>query len=425
MPHLRHLQAGLRQSFWLVPAICALVAVLLALGVPELDIRTELPFLFPGGAESARSSLSSITTAMISITALVFSLTIVALQLAAGQFSPRVMRDFLRDRLIQLTLGIFIATFTYTMVLQRSVKGTTGSSDESVPEVEISLAFALVLLSVGFFIAYIDHMANAIRVANIVDRIGINARETIETLYRPNESSTEADHAAGHRTGRELVAPRAGVVVSLNEDALVKAASRSGAVLIVSAHVGDYLPKGAPLLTIVGEIGQKDVSQGESCDDSQLLRHVAFDTERTYEQDVALGFRELVDIAERALSPGVNDPTTAAQAIDVLHDLLRQIAGLPAPTGWYGDSTGRARLFVPGYGFDDLLELSMAEILHYGYEDVQTPRRLRRMLDDLASMALPAHQPAISRWISAVQNSATQNSATQNGAIQNGTSRLR
>lgn len=378
-----------------MPAICALVAVLLALGIPQIDIRTKLPFLFPGGPESARSFLSSITTAMISITALVFSLTIVALQLSAGQFSPRVMRDFLRDRLIQFTLGIFIATFTYTMMLQRSVKGTTDSDEVSVPELGVSLAAALVLLSVGFFILYIDHMANAIRVANIVDRIGVHARNTIQTRYRSGQDRPEVDPEIGHLSGRELASPQNGVLISLNEAALVNVASGADAVLIVTPRVGDYLPEGAPLLTV----------HGEACDDAQLLRHVGFDTERTYEQDVAFGFRELVDIAERALSPGVNDPTTAGQAIDVLHDLLRRVAGRPTPTGWHVDSAGRARLFVPSYSFDDLLDLSVAEVLHYGSEDLQTPQRLRQMLADLASMALPAHQRAISHWLTAIEAS--------------------
>lgn len=394
MLHVRHLQARVRQSFWLVPSVCALVAVLLAIGMPQVDVRTGIPFLFPGGPESARSFLSSITTAMISITALVFSLTIVALQLSAGQFSPRVMRDFLRDRLIQVTLGVFIATFAYTMVLQRSVEGITGSDDVFVPQLAVSLAAVLVLVSVGFFIAYIDHMANAIRLANIVDRIGGHARTSIEARYQQEGDCPAALDDVGAGPGRVLGSPRTGVLVSLNEGRLVQAASDAGAVLVITPRVGDHLPEGAPLLTIHGD-----------CEDGDLLRHVSFDTERTYEQDVAFGFRELVDIAERALSPGVNDPTTAAQCIDVLHDLLRRIAGVPTPTGWHADSTGRARLFVPGYGFDDLVELSVAEILHYGDEDVQTPWRLRAMLDDLASMALPAHQDAISHWLRAIEAS--------------------
>lgn len=138
--------------------------------------------------------------------------------------------------------------------------------------------------------------------------------------------------------------------------------------------------------------------RGDGPDGKRLLQHIAFATERTYEQDVAFGFRELVDIAERALSPAVNDPTTAAQAVDVLHDLLRRLAMRPGPVRWHRDSQGIPRLFVPAYEFEDLLELAMEELIRYGADDVQIPRRLRRMLDDLDTVALATHGPAIAYW---------------------------
>lgn len=136
-----------------------------------------------------------------------------------------------------------------------------------------------------------------------------------------------------------------------------------------------------------------------------LLRHVAFDTERTYEQDVAFGFRELVDIAERALSPAVNDPTTAAQAIDILHDLLWRLGERPIPAGHHLDRAGQLRLLADLYTFGDLLDLALEEIAHYGSRDIQTPRRLQALLIDLQGCALPQYQPAIARWRGALRTS--------------------
>lgn len=380
-----HLREAVRDGFWVVPAVCVTVAVALALVLGQLDLPMTTPMLFPGGPASARSFLSSITSAMISVTGLVFSITIVALQLAAGQFSSRVMRSFLRDGTIKLTFGVFVATFTYTMVLQRSVRGTGVGG--FVPQLGVSVAFLLVLASVTIFVVYINHIANAIRIANIVDRIGDDTRAVLEvrhpTTSRPNPPlpSRPPDHC--------LPYPRPGVIVSVNEAALVARAADMDAVFALVPRVGDYVPAGAPLLDI----------HGPAVEAKDLLRHVAFDTEHTYEQDVAFGFRELVDIAEHALSPAVNDPTTAAQAIDVLHDLLRRVASRPDPPAARTDATATPRLVIRGYTFSDLLDLALEEIHHYGAHDVQTPRRLHTMLTDLHAAALPEHRPPVQHWL--------------------------
>ncbi|MGI8761096.1 MAG: DUF2254 domain-containing protein [Jatrophihabitantaceae bacterium] len=388
-----HLRVRARQAFWLIPTGCVAVALLLALGLPELDAYTHAhtALLFPGGPDAARSFLSSITTAMISMTGLVFSITIVALQLAAGQFSSRVMRDFLRDRVIQLTFGVFVATFTYSMVLQRSVRGSSSGGPVTVPQLAVSVAFVFVLGSVALFIVYINRIANSIRVANIVDRIGTRTRATLDTRY-PLDGAPAAPPPPTSPPDRYLSCPRPGVIVSINESALVARAERSGSVLVLLPRVGDYVPAGARLIAVHGAVGSE----------ADLLRHIAFDTERTYEQDVAFGFRELVDIAERALSPAVNDPTTAAQSIDVLHDLLRRLAIRPAPVGGHVDAAGRLRLLTPRYEFADLLDLALEEIAHYGRGDVQTPRRLHAMLADLHDVARPEYRPAITGWLQAV-----------------------
>jgi uncharacterized membrane protein len=398
-PSMERARDVARATFWLVPAVCVLVSIGLAVGLLAIDDAIPVHHtlaVFPGPPSGARNFLSSIIQAMISFTALVFSITIVVLQLSSGQFSPRVLRMFLADRSIQFTLGTFIATFVYAMVVHRAVRGTDGHADAFVPRISVTVAFALVLLSVGLFIHYISHVANMIRVITIITHIGVESRKVLGERHPAG--------AAPCATPQELPdpvlvipTPHAGVTVSVNEPALVDLARKAGCVLLLRPRVGDFLPAGAPLVTVhpdrVGSLPRIEHGFTE-----RVVGEVALDTERTMEQDLAFGFRQLVDIAERALSPALNDPTTATQAIDVLHDLLRQLASRNLADGQYRDDEGSLRLRVPQYRFEDLLDLAVREIWHYGAEAAQVHERLTVMLDDLGSVALPGHRAAIAAW---------------------------
>jgi uncharacterized membrane protein len=161
-------------------------------------------------------------------------------------------------------------------------------------------------------------------------------------------------------------------------------------------RIGDFVPGGGPLLIVRADPG---AAPGDlDAVGTKALKAVAMHTERTMEQDLAFGFRQLTDTAERALSPAVNDPTTAVQVIDVLHDLLRTLATRPWPAGCWRDGYGQARLVVPQYKFADFLELAVGEIWHYGAGAAQAPARMTRMLADLRVAALPRYRPAIAAW---------------------------
>lgn len=382
-----------RSAFWLVPALCAVAAILLAVGIVEIDERIgdlQSMFLFPGPPEGARSLLGAIITAMITFTGLVFSITVVVLVLASNQFSPRILRTFLRDRTIQWSLGIFVATFVYAMSVIRTVLGTNGDG-AFVPRIAVTVAFLLVLTSVGLFIVYIDHIANMIRVSSIIATIGVQTRGLVEDRY-PAGPPAPATTPALPDGATVVPNRRPGVVVSVNEPRLAEQARRKGAVVALVPRIGDFVPAGAPLLRVSGG----DDLEPEFGND--LVELVAVDDERTMEHDVAFGFRQLVDIAEKALSPAVNDPTTACQVIDVMHDLLRRLATRPSPSGGVVDTEGRVRVIVPRYLFDDLLAVAVAEVWHYGRGSTQVPERLTTMLRDLESAARPEHRPAVRRW---------------------------
>lgn len=389
--------AWARDRFWLLPSACAVAAVALGVGVPELDDAVSdtwtAPFLFDGGPEGARALLSAVISSMITFTALVFSITIVVLQLTSSQFSPRVLRTFLRDRFNQVTLGVFVATFVYAMTVLRAVRGTADTRS-FVPQLAVTLAFVLVLASVVVFLLYLHHTAQAIRVATIIDEI---AQETRAALDRqvPHEDDT-ADDTDDTDDGtpsnvlgeaRVVTAQRPGVVTVLDLDALADAAERGGATVEGLRAVGEFVARGAPLFRVSGgEVGERALFAG-----------VLLERERNLDQDAGFGLRQLVDIATRALSPGVNDPTTAVQVLDQLHDLLRQLAGLSLPARRVVHRDGRVVVTAPATGFGDFLDLAVDEIHQWGGDDPRVRARLRGLLQDVHAAARPEHRPLIVR----------------------------
>jgi uncharacterized membrane protein len=240
-----------RSTFWLVPALCVAAAIGLAVGLIALDQAlpvTHAVVVFPGPPEGARSFLSPIIQAMISFTGLVFSITIVVLQLSSGQFSPRVLRMFLSDRTIRWSLGVFVATFVYAMMVLRAVRGTSVSGG-FVPRIAVTVAFGFVLASVALFIRYISHVANMIRVATVITYVGGQGRQIIGSRYPASAADPESVPALPP-PARTLTAPRGAVVVSVNEGRLVRAGAEAGCVLVLVPRVGDYVPVGAPLIAI-------------------------------------------------------------------------------------------------------------------------------------------------------------------------------
>ena len=183
------------------------------------------------------------------------------------------------------------------------------------------------------------------------------------------------------------------MLVSVNEGELVSLACQAGCIVVLAARVGDFLPQAAPLAHLHPGGGT-----GPDIDAARVLAEVALDTERTMEQDLAFGFRQLVDIAERALSPSTNDPTTACQALDMLHDLLRRLCTRHLPTGRLSDPDGSLRLIVPQYSFADFVDLAIREIWRYGSDAAQVPGRISAMLADLSAAALPEHLPVLRQW---------------------------
>ena len=375
--------------FWALPLMCAVAASLLALGVTEvdglLDTSLRLPFLFAGGPEGARALLAAIITSMISFTGLVFSITIVVLQLTSSQFSPRVLRTFLEDRFNQAALGIFVATFVYGLVVLRAVRGTA-TANPFVPQVAVTLAFLFVLASVLVFLAYINHIAQSIRAATILATIADDTRKLIEDRFPDDEQQPLSTLPMREGPVRPVMAVRPGVVQWIDDTKLANLAQRHEVGIELLRAVGEFVPQGVVLALVHG---------GDELDEQQVSAAVHIGRERSMDQDVGFGLRQLVDIAERALSPGINDPTTAVQAVDHLHDLLRRLATRKLRPRHSTDDDGRVVVSVPGPTFADYLDLAFDEILRWGAESPRIQRRVRVALLDLEGSARPEHRPAV------------------------------
>lgn len=384
--------ARLWRPFWMVPLACTIAALAAGVALPELDRAAtgEIPFVFPGGPDGARSVLSTITSAMISVTGLVFSITMVVLQLASSQFTPRVIAPFLQSRVTQATLGVFVAAFVFSLTVLRSVEGDA-DGEAFVPQLSVTVAYLLVLLSVAFFLAFIHHITTSIQVSRVISAVGDRTVALVEEIlpdadadaagptWSPRPSDPHGHVAAGRAHGH---------VVSIDFATLVEVAREADIVLSLDARVGDFVVEGQPLAQSWGAVPDADAT-GRI--DAALRR----ESERTMVQDPAFGIRQLVDIAERALSPGINDPTTAVQAIDELHRILRVVVQRPNPSPYVVDADDRVRVVHRPDAASDLVVLAVEEIAHYGRDSVQVPRRLTALLDDLASCARPEHGGAI------------------------------
>lgn len=389
----RRLAAVLR-PFWVVPAAWCLVVVGLGLLLPYVELTwlvDRVPLLFPGGIDGARTVLSTIAGAMISVTGLVFSITMVVLQLASSQYSPRVLRTFLEDRLTQHTLGAFAASFVYALTVLRSVDGRVEEgvdSRDGVPQLAITMSYLLVLVAVAMFLAFIHRITTSVGVASILQRTAQDCRTLLTEGQHsdwPRERPELPDLAGPH----VLSAPRSGYLDRIDVVPLVRAARAAGVRVEVLGPVGDFVVEGSPLLAVHGD--PADVPE----DPEDLLCRVSLVSDRSMEQDLGYGVRRLVDVAERALSPGVNDPTTAVQVLDQLHDLLRRMLTTPATWPVRLDDDGTPRLVLRQPGTSEVVRDALADIAHWGADHRRVRERVEAVLTELRVAALPEHRAAL------------------------------
>ncbi|MBG6190434.1 putative membrane protein [Arthrobacter sp. CAN_A212] len=357
----------LKTSLWTIPLLFILGGVAISLITTSIDDGTLIPESVTGDANAAMQILYLIAFAMLTMTGLVLSLVVVVVQLAMGVFSPRIVRQILQDRPSQCAIGLFAGTFAHSILSMRSVKTTADGG--TVPGLAVVVAMVLVLGCIGTLVWYLNHIGQSLRTAALVGWVARGTMKTLDHVYPDPGTETDLDPEL-------IVTPSAGVMFAVDHKKLVTLAGRAGCQLELLWAVGDYIPTGSALFRIVGDQG--------ALSRPGVVRAVAIGPERTMNQDVAYGLRMLVDIAIRSLSSGpFEDPTTAVQAIDRIHDILRQVSRRPLHSGHYDDDGGTLRLTVPTMLWDGYVRLGFDEIRIAGSGSPQVARRLRLALDDL------------------------------------------
>lgn len=370
----------LRSSFWVVPALMTAAAIALSLGMTRLDavIDFSLSWSSAFGPEGARSILSAIASSMITVAGLTFSITMLTLQLATSQFGPRLMRNFMRDRGNQVVLGIFIATFVYCLMVLRTVRGVEGAS--FVPHLAVATGVLLAIASLAVLIYFIHHTAHSIRIETLLGSLADEVAETIDRLCPRDLPAAAEGPLPDFADGRALRSPANGYVQALDEEALLALATRHDLTARVVAPPGTFVTSNDPLLIVLPRSLAEEVT-------SPLIDAFVIGKERTPLQDIRFSIRRIVEIAQRSLSPSINDPTTALYCIDRLREALVRLARRPFPPDRMADETGRLRLATPRPRFDDLARQSFAAIAHYAGSDADVLEALTTALDRVVEAA--------------------------------------
>lgn len=391
MTQLRALWEKLRASLWFIPTLIVLGAVMLAVGLVELDATLDVanlahawPRLLGAGVDGARSMLVAIASSMITVAGVTFSITIVVLALASSQYTSRILRNFMRDRANQTVLGVFVGVFAYCLIVLRSIRG--GDEGIFVPSVAVLMAVVLAFVAIGFFVFFIHHISASIQAANILASISSETLQAIDRLYPAGNDPAPQDSAAS--PGRELVwipipATRTGYIQGIDAEVLCKLAQEHQLTLRMEKAIGGFVIESTALISVAATTY---VEETVVC---KLEAAYTIDRERTLHQDAAFGIRQIVDVALKALSPGINDTTTAVNCVDYLGAIMAKLVTrrIETPIGfdgpWLINSCGPT--------FDSLLSEAFDQIRHNAEGNTAV---LVRMLHSLQTAAERTSAPA-------------------------------
>jgi uncharacterized membrane protein len=373
-------------ALWVLPTISVLVFLTAGALLSRVSISDDSPLAFQGSADDARNVLIVVSTTMITVTGLVFALTIVALQIASGQYSPRLLRNFMRDRGTQVVLSVFVGAFAYSTAGLYTVGVQRAGQQAFVPRLAVSGSLALALVSVGVLIYFIHHLAHSIQIDAIMSQIQRETREVIDDVYPHPTSDLDREERCPDPPPQAVVVPAAssGYLQAIQPAPLAEAATRHDLIVRLTRRVGDHVVAGTP----IAWAWQRSPDQPPPT--PALLQtavadavHVGF--ERTMVQDVLFGLRRLVDIANRALSPAVNDPYTAIQAVHHLSVLLCALARRRLGDWLCRDRQGILRVAIPLPDFAEYLRRSTAQIRRFGAAEPALTRSLIQLLSDVGT----------------------------------------
>lgn len=385
---LHHWWQEKRSSFWFVPAVMVLDAVVLATVLIIVDANADLqiverwPLLFGAGAAGARGLLTAVASSMITVAGVVFSITLVAISLTSSQYTSRVIRNFMRNRVNQVVLGVFVGIFAYCLVVLRTIRG--GDEGAFVPSLAVLGGLFLAFVGIAFLIYFIHHISKSIQASSI---IASAAQETISAVDHLFPEGT--DEEGGEDTGGRPLMPPAnqswiaiparetGYIESIEMNDLLDTARKHSIVLRMERSIGEFVVEGTPLVSVSGPFDP----------DERIIDGVneiyVISRQRTVEQDPAFGIRQIVDIALKALSPGINDTTTAVICVDYLSAILIRIGARRIAASNLMDQ-GELLVITRSTSFGSLLDQAFDQIRQNAAGNVAV---MSRMLDALQTIA--------------------------------------
>lgn len=382
----RKLWTDLRSSFWLVPAAIVCAAVTLAFALMEADrmllqdASDSWPRLFGAGAAGSRGMLSTIAGSMITVAGVVFSITIVSLSLASSQYTSRVLRNFMQDRTNQTVLGVFVGIFAYCLVVLRTIRG--GDEGVFVPSLSVLVAAALAFAGIAFLIFFIDHIGSSIQASQIIATVAKDTLEAVNHLF-PENRGEPADEAEGAASMAQqpfrgaIPARRTGYVQRVDVGALMDVARARQTIVRMECRIGEFVIEDTSLASVPEA---RDVDPDAV---RQINAAVTVDRRRTVDQDAAYGIRQLVDIALKGLSPGINDTTTAIMCVDYLTAILARLAHRQLETPGRGEA-GELQVIVRRPTYADFVADAFDEIRQNAEGNVAVMRRLVHSLETLS-----------------------------------------
>ncbi|WP_214608060.1 DUF2254 domain-containing protein [Geoanaerobacter pelophilus] len=384
---------SLRTSYWFVPTLMAVGAVLLWVAAHALDLRladipaNRLSWIYTGGPEGARELLGVVAGSMITVAGVTFSITIVALTLASQQFGPFLLRNFLRDTGNQVALGAFISTFIFCLLTLRMVRGT--ESVTYVPHISVTVGIVMTFVSLGVLIYFIHHVSMSIQVSNILSVVSRDLQAAIDRIFpdRIGRGAEQSPESVADRMNfpddcrsstANITSTSYGYLKAVDDAQLLSTAIRHDLVVRLLKRPGDFVGQGDGIADVIsgGSVGPEA--------ERAIREAFLLGSQRTATQDVGFVMDQIVEVAVRALSPGINDPFTALICIDHLGQGLRRMATRDIPTRYRLAEDGALRVIADPVTFSELAHAAFAQIRDYGRS---SPPVLMRLLDTISAIA--------------------------------------
>lgn len=367
---VRRYWSGLRESFWFVPSLIVALSIGLAIVLIATDSTGPRPWmnhwprLFGAGAEGARGMLSTIAGSMMTVVGVTFSMTLVVLALASSQYTSRILRNFMRDRITQVVLGIFAGIYVYCLIVLRTIRST--DEGHFIPSLSVLVGVVLAIGGISVLIFFIHHIASSIQASTIIASVADETIAAVDRLFPDDLGHALADYDEDRapsplpeRQWQGVVATRSGYIQSVDTAALLRVASNNDALVRMDRGIGEFVVAETTLASLAMEQPPAPAVAAALRDAFQIHHH------RTVHQDVGFGIRQIVDMALRALSPGINDTTTAVMCVDYLTTILARLASRPIPSSRRHES-GALRVIAIGPTFASVLDDAFDQIRSSG-----------------------------------------------------------